>query len=217
MLPNLVVNRWMAEHENCIKAIKTVSSLTQPLWLTITTCHLHPLLELITTCKQYCLDVLWFVMKQLKHSYGSLKHGCEQWMDRCQVQWWQTEIKQWEQRLKRCSPVQIIDVSFGTWQQKQISNSYPCILQRKASLKLCIDAYMIETIDQLLSDWQKMLDEYDLHGNQTLNNLWETKEMWAPVHFNTSFFPFTWMTGRSEGLKGLLWGHLIKSWCPTNK
>jgi hypothetical protein len=71
----------------------------------------------------------------------------------------------------------------------------------REALYRCI--YDSETIDQFLLDWQKMVDEYDLHGNQTLNNLWETKEMWAPVYFNTSFFPFTGTTGRSEGLNGL--------------
>ena len=57
-----------------------------------------------------------------------------------------------------------------------------------------------DTVEEFEERWQQMVELFGVADKKHLKNMWNTREMWAPVYFRHKFFPFTGTTGRSEGL-----------------
>ncbi|KAH6774839.1 FAR1-related sequence 3 [Perilla frutescens var. frutescens] len=50
----------------------------------------------------------------------------------------------------------------------------------------CIN--MTETIEEFESFWLSILDKYDLHRNDWLQSIYDSRKQWVPVYFRDSFF-----------------------------
>ncbi|XP_066159771.1 protein FAR1-RELATED SEQUENCE 5-like [Oryza sativa Japonica Group] len=61
-----------------------------------------------------------------------------------------------------------------------------------------------EEVDEFISAWNKMIEEYNLNDNQWLHHLFEIKEKWALVYGRQTFCADMKSTQRSESLNALL-------------
>nr|XP_020176599.2 protein FAR1-RELATED SEQUENCE 5-like [Aegilops tauschii subsp. strangulata] len=57
-----------------------------------------------------------------------------------------------------------------------------------------------DTVEEFEERWKQMVESFGVADKKHLKNMWDSREMWAPVYFRNKFFPFTGTTGRSEGL-----------------
>ncbi|XP_073361242.1 protein FAR1-RELATED SEQUENCE 5-like [Aegilops tauschii subsp. strangulata] len=57
-----------------------------------------------------------------------------------------------------------------------------------------------DTVEEFEERWKQMVELFGVADKKHLKNMWDSREMWAPVYFRNKFFPFTGTTGRSEGL-----------------
>ncbi|XP_045090317.2 protein FAR1-RELATED SEQUENCE 5-like [Aegilops tauschii subsp. strangulata] len=57
-----------------------------------------------------------------------------------------------------------------------------------------------DTVEEFEERWKQMVELFGVTDKKHLKNMWDIREMWAPVYFRNKFFPFTGTTGRSEGL-----------------
>ncbi|XP_020151662.3 protein FAR1-RELATED SEQUENCE 9-like [Aegilops tauschii subsp. strangulata] len=57
-----------------------------------------------------------------------------------------------------------------------------------------------DTVEEFEERWKQMVELFGVADKKHLKNMWDSREMWAPVYFRNKFFPFIGTTGRSEGL-----------------
>ncbi|XP_045087321.2 protein FAR1-RELATED SEQUENCE 5-like [Aegilops tauschii subsp. strangulata] len=59
------------------------------------------------------------------------------------------------------------------------------------------------TVEEFETQWQEMIEKYQVHHIKYFNDMWENRKKFIPVYFKDKFFPFIQTTARSEGTNSL--------------
>ncbi|XP_057745380.1 protein FAR1-RELATED SEQUENCE 5-like [Arachis stenosperma] len=64
------------------------------------------------------------------------------------------------------------------------------------------------TEESFEDDWADFIDEYNLHNNTWLSDLYDDRRIWVPIYFKGEFWAGMWSTQRSESMHAFYGGYL---------